>query len=98
MTTYHLETDDCWDVWEFLISEHSLDVFLALWKPCKPSEKFCFLVVFQLLRELQSHISDVSVKTFKYYFGLKIVPEMAQLRKDSCSAYEDLVEKGKLTR
>ena len=32
VTTYHLGMNNFWDVWEFLILEHSLDVFLVLWK------------------------------------------------------------------
>ena len=51
MTIYHLKTDDCWDVWESLILEHSLNVFSALRKTCKASEKLCFLVIFLQLGE-----------------------------------------------
>ena len=96
---YDLGTDDLWDVWEFLELKYSFDVFPALRKACRASEKFCFLVVFLQLRELKPHASNVgNVRTVKSYFASKGVPKLVQPRKDDFSAYEDLVERGKLTR
>ena len=96
--TYHLGADDLWDIWEPSVLEHSFDFFSALQKACRVSEKLCFLVVFLQLGESQSHTSNVSVRTFKSYFVLKKVLKLAQLGKDSRSAYKDLVEKRRLTR
>ena len=98
VTTYHLEADDVWDIWEPLVLKHSLEFFLALWKACKASKKLCFLVIFLQLRESQPHISDIGIRTFKSHFGWEKVPEIVQLRKDSHFVYEDLVEKRELTR
>ena len=51
VTTYDLGTDDFWNVWEPLVLEHSLDVFLAFRKVSRVSEKLCFLVIFLQLGE-----------------------------------------------
>ena len=51
VTTYDLGTDDLWDVWEPLVSEHSLDVLPALRKVRRVSKKLCFLVIFLQLGE-----------------------------------------------
>ena len=50
--TYDLGTDDLWDVWEPLVLEHSLNIFSALRKVRRASEKLCFLVAFLQLGEL----------------------------------------------
>ena len=44
VTTYHLGTDDFWDVKESLILEYSFDVFPALLK-APSSQHFCLFVV-----------------------------------------------------
>ena len=97
VTTYYLGADNLLDIWKPLVPEHSFDFFPALRKACRVSEKFCFLVVFLQLRKLQSHTSNVGVRTFKSYFVLEEIPELVQLGKNSGSAYEDLMERGKLT-
>ena len=51
VTIYDLETDDLWDVWEFLDLEYSLDVFSALQKACRVLKTLRFLVVFLQLGE-----------------------------------------------
>ena len=51
MTTYHLEADNFWDVWEFSILEHSLDVFSDLREACRAFDCLCFLVAFLQLAE-----------------------------------------------
>ena len=45
MTAYHLKADDLWDIWEPLVLEYSLDIFLVLWEAYKVSEKLCSLIV-----------------------------------------------------
>ena len=97
VTTYHLRADNLWNIWELLVLEHFLNVFPVLQKACRAFERFRFLVIFLQLGDLQSYTSDISVKTFKSYFVLDKVPELAQLGKNSCSAYEDLAERKKLT-
>ena len=97
ITTYYLGTDDCWDVLKSLILEHSFDIFPALWKACRVFEKLCFFVVFLQLGKLWFHASDVGVRIVKSYFTSEGVPELVQSEKNSCSAYEDLVEKKELT-
>ena len=51
MTTYHLGTDDLWDVWESLELKHSLNVFPAIRKARKVSKKLYFFIVFLQLGE-----------------------------------------------
>ena len=46
----------------------------------------------------KSGTSDLPFTTFKSHFVLEEVLELAQLRKDSHSAYKNLVEKRELTR
>ena len=61
MTTYHLGTDDLWNVYEFLVLEHSLDILPVLWK-ARSSECFCFLVFVLKFEQSQSHASNVGNK------------------------------------
>ena len=98
VTTYDLVANDLWDIWKPLVLEHPLNFFPAFQKAYKASEKFCFLVVFLQLGELQLHTSNIGIKTFKSHFVLEKVPKLAQLGKDGCFAYEDLMERGELTR
>ena len=97
VTTYHLRVDDLWDIWESSVLKHSLDILSLLRKICS-SEFLCFLVFVLQFGQLQSHISDVgNVRTVSSYLALKGVLELVELGKDSCSAYEDLIEREELT-
>ena len=51
VTIYYLGADDLWYIWEFLVLEHSVNIFLALQKAFSSSEKLGFLVVFLQLRK-----------------------------------------------
>ena len=51
MTTYHLEADEFWDIWEASVSEHSLNVFLVLRKAFS-SQRFCLFVIVLQFGEL----------------------------------------------
>ena len=97
VTNYDLGMHHLWDVWKPLVLEHSLNVFPALRKVRRASKKLCFLVAFLQLGELQLHASEACVRIVSRYVALEGVPELAELEKDSCSAYKDLVERGKLT-
>ena len=91
--TYHLETNDFWDVWEALVLKHYFDILLVFRKAC--SSKYFFFLVFVLnFGQLQSYASNTSnVKTISSYLALKRISESEKLKKDSCSTYEDLVER-----
>ena len=98
MTTYQLRADDLWNIWEPSVLEHSLDVFPLLQKTCS-SEFLCFLVFVLQFGQSQSHASDVgNVRTVSSYLALEEIPELVELEKNSRSAYEDLIERGELTR
>ena len=98
VTTYHLGADDLWDIWEPSVLEHSLDVLPALRKACS-SECFYFLVFVLKFGQSQPHASNVgNVRTVSSYLASEGVPELVEMGKDSCSACEDLMERGELTR
>ena len=49
-------------------------------------------------KEPQSYASDIgNVKIISSYLALEKVPELMELEKNSCFAYEDLIEKKELT-
>ena len=91
LTNYDLIADDIWDVWEASVLEHSFNVFSVLRKACSSDCLSFFVVILQLT-------SDVGVRTLKSYFVLERVPKLAQLEKDSCFTYEDLMKRKELTR
>ena len=91
VTIYHLGADDFWDIWEALVLEHSLNVFLVLQKAPK-SQRFCLFVVVLQLGESQVYTSDAGVKTVLSYVALEGVPKMMELGKDKGSAYEELMD------
>ena len=96
--TYHLGADDLWNIWEPSVLEHSLDIFPLFRKTCS-SEFLCFFVSILQFGQSQSHASDVgNVRTVSSYLALEGIPKLVQLRKDSRSAYEDLMERGELTQ
>ena len=98
VTTYHLGADNLWDIWEPLVLKHSFDVLPVLRKAYS-SECFCFLVFILKFGKSQFHIPNVgNVRTVLSYLTLKKVPELVELGKNNCSAYEDLIERGELTR
>ena len=59
VTIYHLGADDLWDIWEFLVLKHSLDILPLFRKTCS-SEFLCFFVFVLQFGQSQFHISDVS--------------------------------------
>ena len=98
VTTYHLGVDNLWNIWESSILEHFLNIFPVLWKAYN-SECFCFLIFVLKFRQSQSHFFNVgNVKTVSNYLALERVSKSVKLGKNSCSAYEDLIEREKLTR
>lgn len=96
VTIYDLIVNDILDVWEALVVEHFLDVFLVLQKAYS-FECFNVFVIILQLKELQSHNSDVCIRILKSYFVLEKVLELVQLEKNSYFVYEHLVERRKLT-
>ena len=98
VTTYHLGVDDLWDIWELLVLEHSLNV-LPLLRKTYNSKFLCFFVFVLQFGQLQSHASDIgNVSTVSSYPALERIPKLVELGKDSCSAFEDLMEREELTR
>ena len=93
VTTYHLGTDDFWDVWETLILKHSLNIFSSVPHP------LCLrfpgkIVLFLQFLQVESHSTNASsIGAFVSQFESEIVSELMQLREDIGSAYEDLVER-----
>ena len=89
--------DDFWDVWEALVLEYSLNIF-PVFQNTSSSKYFCFLIVVSKFRELQFHSSNICIVGIVLsYLTLDKVSEFVELKKSSCSTYEDLVEKKELT-
>ena len=93
VTTYHLGTDDFWDVWKASVLKHSLDVFPFIPHP------LCLgfldeIVLFLQFLQAEPHSTNASgVGALVSQFGPKSVPELTQLREDMSFTYEDLVER-----
>ena len=76
VTTYDLETDDLWEVWEPLVLEHFLDVFPAFRKAFS-SQRYCFFVVVLQLGKSQTHGPNAdSVRAFCTQFGSERFSEL----------------------
>ena len=76
VTTYDLETDDLWDVWEPLVLEYSLNIFPAFRK-ASSSQRYCLFVVVLQLEESQTHGTNAdSVKALRTQFGSERIPEL----------------------
>ena len=99
VTTYYLGTDKLWDVWEASVLKYSLIIFSALQKACCIwFERLHLFIVILQLRHSLSHISNINnVRTVWSHLALKRIRKLLELRKDSCFAYEDLVEKREVT-
>ena len=97
MITYYLGADNFRDVWEALVLKHSLHVLLVLRKVCS-SESFHFFIFVLKFGQPKFHASNVSnIKIVMSNVALEEVSELVELRKNICSTYEDLVEKGEVT-
>ena len=76
VTTYDLETDDLWDVWELLVLEHSLDVLLTFRKASN-SQRYCLFVIVLQLGEFQTHGTNADlVRALRTQFDSERVPEL----------------------
>ena len=95
--TYNLIVNDIWDVWEASVLGHSFDVFSVFQRVCN-FKCLGFLVIILQLGESKFHTFNVGVKTLNNYFVLERVPKLAQLGKNSRSAYKDLVKTRELVR
>ena len=94
MTTYHLRTNDIWDVWETLVLKYPLDIFSNFWKTYR-FERFYFFVIILKFGEPQSHAPDIgNIRTFWSYLALEGIPKLLELEKNICFIYEDLLEGG----
>ena len=96
--TYHLKADNLWDIWELSVLEHSLNILSILQKACN-SDWFYFFVFVLKFKQSQSHASDIhNVKTVSSNLVSERVPKSVELGPDNCSIYQNLVERGQLTR
>ena len=92
MSTHQFRSNDLRNVGEASILEHSFDVFPSFRKLCSPQFP-CLIVVTLQVWESKLHGSNTDiVRALIGYFALEEVSKPPQLRQNSSSANEDLVE------